>query len=253
MKHLDGLLDGLEDSAEVTRVIRRFAESKMFASYARASATKMVTSLFTDAGRTWRQAARKNSQGRRIYEALQRELNGRLGLDVRMQIERNAALIKSLPLDAAKQVNEKILSDTLKGIRASSVAEQIRKMFPGVAATKASLIARTETSKTATALTEARCQALGLDWYVWRTSEDQRVRDSHNLMSIVLCRWSDPPNPEALDGESRTFGHYHPGGIFNCRCYAEPVIDLDLITWPAKVYYGGRLQRMSRKQFEQIA
>ncbi|MCM3141669.1 phage minor head protein [Brevibacillus sp. MER 51] len=141
----------------------------------------------------------------------------------------------------------------MKGTRASDIAEQIKQFFPEATKAKAGLIARTEVSKTSTALTQARCEFIGADWYIWRTSEDARVRDSHQLMDDVIVKWNDPPNPEKLDGQKHAFGHYHAGCIFNCRCYSEPVIDMNLINWPAMVYYGGRIQRMTRKQFEKIA
>ncbi|MGG3884343.1 phage minor head protein [Brevibacillus panacihumi] len=213
----------------------------------------MVTHLFSDAGRTWRQAAKYNSTGRLIYRLMQKEMQGPLGATLRLQAERNAAVIKSLPLNVAKQVNEHVLREVMKGTRSSEIAQQIKAYFPEASKAKANLIARTEVSKTSTALTQARCDLVGARWYIWRTSEDSRVRDAHRVMDGVLVKWSNPPNPEQLDGQNRTFGHYHAGEIFNCRCYAEPVIDLDLVRWPAMVYYGGRIQRLTRKQFEKIA
>lgn len=252
MKKLEAYLIGLDDPIEIIRRIKTFTLSKAFMLYAEATATKMVTHLFTDAGRTWRQAAKENSQGRLIYKALQKELQGPTGAVVREQIQRNAEIIKSLPADIAKQVNEHILRESMKGTRASDIALQIKELFPHTSNAKANLIARTETSKTATALTQARSEGMGVKWYVWRTSKDKRVRDSHKLMDLVLVNWNDPPSPEELDEEKHTFGHYHAGNIFNCRCYPEPVIDLDLISWPAKVYTRGSIKSLSRKQFEKI-
>jgi SPP1 gp7 family putative phage head morphogenesis protein len=249
MQSLEDLLTGLDDPIEIIRQIKQFTLSKAFTIYAEATATKMVTHLFTDAGRTWRQAARKNSQGRLIYEALRKEMQGPVGSAVYHQIHRNAGIIKSLPFDISRKVNEHILTESMKGTRASDIAQQIKAFFPETTKAKANLIARTETSKTSTALTQARSESIGVNWYIWRTSEDARVRDSHKLMDGVLVQWTDPPSPEALDGE-KSVGHYHAGEIFNCRCYAEPIIDLDLISWPAKVYTGGNIQRMTRKQFE---
>lgn len=253
MGNLEASLTDLSDPIEIIRTIRNFTHTKWFSDYAEATAMKMVTHLFSDAGRTWRQAASKNSQGRMIYEALMKEMQGPIGGAVRYQIQRNAAIIKSLPLDVASAVNEHILTESLNGTRASDIATQIKALFPDKTEAKANLIARTETSKTSTALTQARCQSLGIDWYVWRTSKDSRVRDAHKIMDGVLVRWSSPPSPEHLDHEKHTYGNYHCGDIFNCRCYPEPIIDMDLISWPAQVYYGGNIQRMTRKQFESIA
>jgi SPP1 gp7 family putative phage head morphogenesis protein len=180
-------------------------------------------------------------------------MQGPIGGTVHHQIRRNAVLIQSLPLDVARSVNEHILTESLKGTRASDIALQIKTLFNEKSAAKANLIARTETSKTSTNLMQARSQSMGVDWYVWRTSEDARVRDAHKIMDGVLVRWTDPPSPERLDGKNLSSVHYQAGDIFNCRCYPEPIIDLDLISWPALVYYRGSIQRMTRKQFETIA
>lgn len=251
MRRLGAYLTGLDDPIEIIRAMKNYTLSKSFLTYAEATATKMVTHLFTDAGRTWRQAAKKNSQGRIIYKALQKELQGPVGSAVRYQIQRNAELIKSLPIDIAQSVNELILKESMKGTRASNIAVQIKALFPEKTEAKANLIARTEVSKTSTALTQARSESMGVNCYVWRTSEDARVRDSHRLMDGVIVAWNEPPSPEKLDGK-KSVGNYHAGCIWNCRCYPEPIIDLDLISWPAKVYHNGSIQRMSRKQFESI-
>lgn len=252
MRSLGESLAGLEDASEILNRIRDYAYNPDFMSYAEAQAMKMVTHLFSDAGRTWKQAAKHNSRGRLIYEALLKEMKGPIGTALRFQVERNAAIIKSLPLDIAKQVNEHVLREVLKGTRASEIAEQIKAYFPEASKAKANLIARTEVSKTSTALTQARSEYVGANWYVWRTSEDSRVRSSHKIMDGVLVKWNAPPSPEKLDGQNRTFGNYNAGEIFNCRCYPEPVIDLSLVRWPAKIYYNGSVQRMTRKQFEKI-
>lgn len=251
MRKLHGYIDSLHDPVEILKRMKQFSISKAFSDYAQMEAMRMVTHLFTDAGRTWRQAAKKNSKGRIIFEALKKEMRGPIGGDIRFQIERNAELIKSLPGDIAKHVNEHILSESMKGTRASDIADQIKSYFPHEVKTRANLIARTEVGKTSTALTEARSRHMGVNWYVWNTSEDQRVRKSHRLMDKVLVNWNDPPSPEALAHE-KSYGHYQAAGIWNCRCFPAPIIDLDTIQWPARVYYRGSIQRMSRKQFEKI-
>ncbi|WP_240041308.1 phage minor head protein [Paenibacillus ginsengarvi] len=253
MEDLKGLLVGLDDPFDIVWAIKRYAGSKAFLRLSEAAAERMVTHLFSDAGRTWRQAARKNSRGRQLYELLQTQMKGPMGSIVLAQIRSNAEIIRTLPLSISEQVNAHVLQGTLAGLRASVIAEQIKAFFPDVTKAKAGLIARTETSKTQTALTQARSELLGLDWYIWRTSKDSRVRDSHKLMDGVLIKWAAPPSPEKLEGADRTYGNYHAGCIFNCRCYPEPVIDLDLIQWPALVYHGGSLRRMTRRQFERIA
>jgi SPP1 gp7 family putative phage head morphogenesis protein len=241
----------ITDPLEIEQTIRNIVSSKVFKSYAESAAMKMVTGLFTDNGRTWRQASKANMQGKLIHEMLKKQLAGRVGAGVQQQIDRNARLIITLPIDVAQQVTNHIKERSLAGKRANTIAEEIQQMFPGSSKARAALIARTEVSKTSTALTRARSENIGIRWYVWKTSDDGRVRSSHKHMSDVLIPWSSPPSPERLEG-LRSVGHYHAGEIWNCRCYAEPLIEVEYLSWPHKVYYGGRIVTMGKKQFEAV-
>lgn len=241
----------ITDPLGIDQAIRNMVNSRAFKSYAESAAMKMVTGLFADNGRTWRQASRSNMQGKMIHEMLKKNLSGRVGAEMQQMIDRNAKLISTLPLDVAKHVTNHIKERSLAGKRAETIAEEIQQMFPGSSKARAALIARTEVSKVSTALTRARSEDIGIKWYVWRTSNDARVRSSHNIMSHVLIPWGSPPSPERLDN-LRSVGHYHAGEIWNCRCYCEPVIELEYLSWPHKVYYGGQIVVMSRKQFKNI-
>lgn len=44
--------------------------------------------------------------------------------------------------------------------------------------------------------------------YIWRTVEDDRVRNAHAQYNRTVRDWSDDPDP---------------GEEFNCRCWAEPI------------------------------
>ncbi len=108
------------------------------------------------------------------------------------------------------------------------------------------------TTSAQSARTRARSTALGVGWYVWRTSEDERVRPSHKNMQGVLVNWKEPPSPEALVG-METCGKYHAGEIDGCRCYPEPVVEFDYLRFPVKVYHKGKIRTMTREEFKKMA
>ena len=137
-----------------------------------------------------------------------------------------------------------------RGQRADAIAAKLRQKLPQMAQNRVQLIARTEVAKADTAVTQARAERLGLAWYDWTTSKDQRVRQAHAHLESVLVAWSDAPAPEQLVGERSKLGHYHAGGAPNCRCLALPLISLDEIKWPHKVYSHGHIELVSRTQFE---
>ena len=224
-------------------VIKRFAYQK---------ASKMVTLLSVENAKSWRQAAAKGSKGNIIYKALMQELRGPIGGEVYAQVMRNAGIITTLPIEISESVTEYIARESFKGKRALEIAEEIKTLFPDKTTARAKLIARTEVSKTSTALTRARAESINLPWYEWRTSEDQRVRSSHKHMDKVLIRWKDAPRPEKLIGMHNPPAPYHAGEIYNCRCYPAPVVYAEYVKWPHKVFYGGAIVMMTKKQFEQI-
>lgn len=231
--------------------MERYAQSEEFRAAAWAAAAKMVTNTLSWSSRTWRDAARVGSKGQEIYNLLYRDVNGRLAQEMEWQIVRNAQLISSLPQNIREQVDRQIVKMTTQGMRPEQIASLIREQFPNETAKRAALVARTEAAKTQTAITRAKAESVGVEWYVWHATRDQRTRDSHRNMDGVLCRWDTPPSPERLNGE-RSAGNYGPGEIWNCRCYPEPVTKPERLSWPRKVYYGGRIQRMTLAQFESI-
>jgi len=240
------------DPSRMIRMLRGMADAPWLQSYAYETARQMVTHLAIDGARSWKQAARESGNGRSIYEALQRELQGGIGGQIGAEIARNAELIRTLPLDVANRVTDYVGRETLAGRRPESIAEDIRKMFPEASRAKASLIARTESAKTSTALTRARAEEVNIPAYVWRTSEDQRVRSSHRHMDGVIVFWDAPPSPEAILHEKHAPPPYHAGQIWNCRCFASPVVDAPRLAWPHKVYAQGQIVTMTLAEFRRI-
>jgi SPP1 gp7 family putative phage head morphogenesis protein len=239
----------LDDPFDIVDVFERVGESQVFESFANTLASNMITATLFDTGRNWREAAKEGTKSRLIHQLLKNELQGPVGVAVNKQIKENAYYIRSMPLDFAERSTKYIAEQQQAGRRASDIAKNLLEMYPKMSDSKARLIARTETSKASSALTQARAENLGLNAYHWRTSEDQRVRSSHRHMDDVVVFYNDPPDPEKIIG-AKSYGKYQAGNIFNCRCYQEPIIDIDLLPSSFKVYTKGKIIKMNKKQFK---
>jgi SPP1 gp7 family putative phage head morphogenesis protein len=216
-------------------------------------ARRMVTQVAVQNAQSWREAAAKSSQGKRIYDLLRREMSGPVGASVRSLVSTHAALIRSMPQDLAQTLASQIATRQMRGERAETIAKYIRGRFPAITRSHIAMLARTEVASAATGITEARAKNLSLPAYLWDTSQDSRVRPSHRIMEGVICLWSDPPAPERLAGIKSTLGAYHAGRCPNDRCDPSVIIDLDEVTWPCRVYSRGSITRMTRAKFIQIS
>lgn len=226
-----------------------FQNSVPYDNYINDVVKRMVAPLAARNYETWRKAARVSTRSHFLYTVLMEELKQGIKKDIDSQVISNAALIKTLPSDTAQKVVRDIEEYALSGLRAEEIEKLIQDKTRQHSRASARLIARTEVSKTTSALTKARSEELGLRWYVWRTMEDgDRVRKSHRIMNDVLVSWNNPPSPELLVKE-KDVGRYHAGNIWNCRCYSEPLIDIDDVKWPHKVYINGSIQKMSKARF----
>lgn len=138
-------------------------------------------------------------------------------------VQSNVASVSGLTVDIATRIEKVLLNGVVQGRTAESIARSIlsgSKDENGVytmSKKRARFIARDQIGKLNSNLTRFRQTSLGIDSYRWRTMLDPKVRDAHRVREGKLFRWDKPPEGGA------------PGEDYNCRCYAEPVLD-DLFT-----------------------
>lgn len=249
-ERLAGLAGGNQDV--YIRSMSDFQRSDAYENFINSAVARMVTPVAEANMRTWREAAKKSTKGKMLYQALIEEFQQGTFRQIQNQIIENVSLIKTLPEDTAAKVVKDIADAQLSGLRARSIEKLIVESTSKHSRASARLIARTEVSKVTTAITKARSEQLDIRWYVWRTALDgDRVRKSHRNMEGVLVNWADPPSPERLVGE-KDVGYYHAGNIWNCRCYPEPLLEVDDVQWPHKVYHQGRIEKMGKNKFLEI-
>lgn len=190
------------------RRLREYAQA--ITPWAEQAATNMMAAVNRKNEQVWKAAAGKISAGMRKQLSLAVD-----GLTVSEAIRWNVNMIKNLPEGAASKIAELTETALVSGLREEEVYKKIMSVGD-ICETRARTIARTEISKANTALTQARAASVGSEGYIWRTSRDGDVRDSHAAMEGKFVKWSEPPT---LDGFAA-----HAGECVNCRCYPEPVI-----------------------------
>lgn len=238
-------------SGNLVDKINDYVESKAFDEFVSAVAGTMVSNLFGDIGKSWREAARLDSNGRLIYDLLMDDLSGQRGDRIRQIVADNAKLIRSLPQSVADDVTAYVMRETLKGRRSEDIEKDLYKLFPRRSKARAKLIARTETAKAQSALLRSDCELVGAEYYIWRSTHDVRTRTAHSHMDGIICNWNDPPNPERLFRENKVkpYGEYHPGETFNCRCYAVPLVSqYQLIENTYRMHQHGRIIRVTKAE-----
>jgi len=205
-KHIGEIVRGFDanDLAGMTflqAALERYGQ--MLDPWARSVSERMVTEVAARDLTAWRKVSAQIGRGiaQEVAQAPTGEIMQRL-------MSEQVTLIKSIPLEAAQRVHKLTIEGLSNGSRAAEIAAAIMEQGD-VSKAKANLIARTEVSRTATALSEARARYVGSESYVWRTSKDADVRASHRKLEGKVFRWDDPP--ECDPGH-----HAHPGAIWNC-------------------------------------
>lgn len=142
----------------------------------------------------------------------------------------NTRLIRSIPEKYFSDVANAITNNFLGLNQVGDVTlSQRLQDIGGISKNRARFIARDQTAKVTSSLTRARHQAAGINTYKWRNSQDRRVvgnpsglypkptrgHGDHWVREGKVFSYDRPPS----DG--------NPGMAFNCRCTAEPVLDLD--------------------------
>ena len=239
------------DFNNILQNVIELTNSKTFLDFSANFAKTMLTTTNDNVYKTWRHAVLGNTKSQLIYNRLQADINNDVAFELQKLMDENIMYIKSQPVFIAEKIVQIANQYVQEGRRSEEIRNILLRQYPHMTKSKATLIARTEASKASNNLVQVRAQRLNMNWYKWITAKDQRVRTSHAHMNGVIANFNDPPSPEKLIGK-KSQGEYNPGNFPNCRCFASIIVDIDLIKFPAKVYYNGQIVRMTRKQFKRI-
>ncbi len=139
----------------------------------------------------------------------------------------NTRLIMSIPEQYLTQVESIVMTNVRQGNRPAAIAKSLQKQF-NVTENRAKMIARDQTAKINSNLSQKRQVASGFQYFQWLTSEDERVRDRHDDISDKVTmyghgvyRWDNLP----MSSQGVPIA---PGTDYQCRCTARPVSDREV-------------------------
>lgn len=159
-------------------------------------------------------------------------------------VRNNISLIQKLQQKTTENIREVITTGIMQGKRHNTIADEIlqgtdlKKGIFNKASTRAKLIARDQVNKVNGQFQELRQTDIGVTRYIWRTSQDERVRTSHKNMDGRTCVWHNSTVYIGSDNlqhpRSGIKGvQLHVGQDIQCRCNASPdfssIKDLDLV------------------------
>ena len=167
-------------------------------------------------------------------------------------IKENFKMIKSIPEEVLKLTEHKYIDTMIEQVAKGSIGrDTFKKQLAEHGVKNAKVIARTETAKLQTAITENRAKELGSIAYTWRSSNDKRTRPSHKAMNGVIVFWRTALEEKPLLDNM----HGNAGEFPNCRCDPHLIFDEDDLTKSNYQVYDYRTHSiisMSKQQLVQI-
>lgn len=135
-----------------------------------------------------------------------------LSTEINRFTRENVRLISKLSEEVYTDIERQMLDAARQGLSNKQISAILSERS-GVYGSRADLIARDQMNKFNGRLMQNRQTQTGVERYIWRSSDDRRVRPLHREYDDNIYSWDSPPS----DG--------HPGTPIQCRCYAEPIME----------------------------
>lgn len=132
------------------------------------------------------------------------------------------AYIRAVPAERLGSLAAKVREAVTGGRRWETLRDDVRAEL-GIGERHLELIARDQVAKLNGRITQSLQEAAGVSSYRWRAARDGRTRATHRAVDGQVFTWAS--------GGPSGVGFYntraHPGQAGQCRCSAEPVIEVD--------------------------
>jgi uncharacterized protein with gpF-like domain len=184
----------------------------------------------------------------RIDLGIEYEMNDQIREEMTKVYNENMQLnIKNWDSDQIMRLRDMIERSALEGYNRTKMIEAIETEYE-VSKSKATFLARNETSQFMSNLTNERFMDAGVRWYLWSNSHDVRVvgnpagkypkpsegHGNHWVMQNKVCRFDNPKlYADSVDDAKKNLwknksdigaDNRHAGESYNCRCAKRAVI-----------------------------
>ena len=138
----------------------------------------------------------------------------------------NVNLIKTIPQESLTKMQDIVNQGFRSGARHETIAKEIQQTY-NISRTHARFIARDQTAKLNAQVTRTQHESAGIKTYIWRTTGDQRVRETHKHLNGKKFEYTNPPIVDKRTGRTA-----NPGEDYRCRCVALPIFDIEGLVLP---------------------
>jgi SPP1 gp7 family putative phage head morphogenesis protein len=118
-----------------------------------------------------------------------------------------------------ENIRQDIINAFNQGDRHETVIQKILDKHEDISKNKAMFIARNEMGNVVAEYTKNSYTSVGVEYYMWVTSGDQRVRSWHDYLNGKIFAYKEPP---IINEETKERGN--PKQDYNCRCRAKPIV-----------------------------
>ncbi len=218
MSALPSMLESVRREARADSIRLDAGEGKRVRDMVDDAKARMNSTIVSNVDELAARFARETSAHGRIQ--LNRQTRAALGADVFIQdrglagmmerfVDANVGLVKGLTDEQAGKIQSTVLRAVQDAKPYSQLADELEERF-GITERRAIVIARDQIGKFYGQTNAARHRELGISHFIWRTANDERVRDEHAALEGQRFSYDNPPS-EGLPGEP-----------VQCRCYADP-------------------------------
>lgn len=140
------------------------------------------------------------------------EREGWLDEFMRSSISENVSYITNIRDEYTKSIESIIYQGVKNGRSSKEIRSQLVERI-GMTNKRATFIAIDQAGSVFGQMTGKRHESMGVERFRWSTSKDERVRDSHRILSDKVFEYKNPPAVGL------------PGTDYRCRCVAIPIFD----------------------------